>query len=196
MGTRVIDSTPAAGDMDNDGYPEIFVTNHGPNVLYRNNGNGTFTDISQQSGIGQHAGTGMGIVCLDYDNDHDTDIAVLNDVRGNFLFENDGKGKFRDRGLLTGLAFGSIAPLQGLYAAELYGRRRIGTLMGMQQVIVGSAGALGPFVLGLTIDATGGYVTLPVLLAAARAAAGVVMPQILIFMRLPLRGCQPDRGVD
>lgn len=62
--------------------------------------------------------------------------------------------------VLTGLAFGSVSPLQGLYAAELYGRRRIGTLMGMQQVIVGSAGALGPFLLGLTIDATGGYVTL------------------------------------
>jgi MFS family permease len=59
--------------------------------------------------------------------------------------------------VLTGLAFGSVAPLQGLYAAELYGQRRIGSLMGMQQLIVGSAGALGPFVLGLTIDATGGY---------------------------------------
>lgn len=62
--------------------------------------------------------------------------------------------------VLTGLAFGSVSPLQGLYAAELYGQRRIGSLMGMQQLIVGSAGALGPFVLGLTIDATGGYATL------------------------------------
>lgn len=62
--------------------------------------------------------------------------------------------------VLTGLAFGSVAPLQGLYAAELYGQRRIGSMMGMQQVIVGSAGALGPFVLGLTVDATGGYTTL------------------------------------
>jgi MFS family permease len=62
--------------------------------------------------------------------------------------------------VLTGLAFGSVSPLQGLYAAELYGQRRIGSLMGMQQVIVGSSGALGPFVLGLTVDATGGYTTL------------------------------------
>ncbi len=62
--------------------------------------------------------------------------------------------------VLTGLAFGSVSPLQGLYAAELYGHRRIGSLMGMQQVVVGSAGALGPFLLGLTVDATGSYTTL------------------------------------
>ncbi len=46
--------------------------------------------------------------------------------------------------VLTGIAFGSIAPMQGLYSAELYGQRRIGTLMGMQQLIVGSASAAGP----------------------------------------------------
>jgi MFS family permease len=62
--------------------------------------------------------------------------------------------------VLTGLAFGSMSPLQGLYAAELYGQRRIGSLMGMQQVIVGSIAALGPLLLGLTVDATGGYATL------------------------------------
>lgn len=73
--------------------------------------------------------------------------------------------------VLTGLAFGSVSPLQGLYAAELYGRRRIGTLMGMQQVIVGSAGALGPFLLGLTIDATGGYVTLLVVATVLQVVA-------------------------
>lgn len=62
--------------------------------------------------------------------------------------------------VLTGLAFGSVSPLQGLYAAELYGQRSIGSLMGMQQLIAGSAGALAPLVLGLTVDATGGYATL------------------------------------
>lgn len=71
----------------------------------------------------------------------------------------------------TGLAFGSVSPLQGLYAAELYGRRRIGTLMGMQQVVVGSAGALGPFVLGLTVDATGGYAALLVGATALQVVA-------------------------
>ena len=76
-----------------------------PDVLFRNNGDGTFADVSRATGIGERAGTGMGIVCLDYDNDRDTDIAVLNDVSANFLFENDGQGKFREVGLVTGFAF-------------------------------------------------------------------------------------------
>ncbi len=62
--------------------------------------------------------------------------------------------------VLTGVAFGSVSPLQGLYAADLYGERRIGTLMGMQQVVFGTASAAGPLLLGVTIDATGGYTTL------------------------------------
>ena len=65
--------------------------------------------------------------------------------------------------VLTGLAFGSVSPLQGLYSAELYGQRRIGSLLGMQQVVIGAASAIGPFVLGFTIDATGGYTTLLVI---------------------------------
>src|SRR5665811_1333245 len=65
--------------------------------------------------------------------------------------------------VLTGLAFGSVSPLQGLYSAELYGQRRIGSLLGMQQVVIGAASAVGPFVLGFTIDATGGYTTLLVI---------------------------------
>ena len=69
--------------------------------------------------------------------------------------------------VLTGVAFGSISPMQGLYSAELYGQRRIGTLMGMQQVILGAASAAGPFLLGFSIDATGGYATL--LIIATRA---------------------------
>ena len=76
-----------------------------PDVLFRNNGDGSFTDISDEAGISQHAGTGMGIVCLDYDNDGDTDIAVLNDVRGNYLFENDGAARFREVGLMAGIAY-------------------------------------------------------------------------------------------
>jgi MFS family permease len=67
--------------------------------------------------------------------------------------------------VLTGIAFGSVSPLQGLYSAELYGQRRIGSLMGAQQLVLGAASAAGPLLLGLTIDATGGYTAL--LLAAA-----------------------------
>lgn len=73
--------------------------------------------------------------------------------------------------VLTGITFGSVAPLQGLYAAELYGRERIGTLMGMQQVVFGVASAAGPFVLGLTIDLTGGYTTLLVAVALLQVVA-------------------------
>ncbi len=76
-----------------------------PDFLYRNNGDGTFTDVSSESGVGQHAGSGMGVVCGDYDDDGDTDIFVLNDVAANFLFENNGTGEFEEVGLMTGAAF-------------------------------------------------------------------------------------------
>lgn len=76
-----------------------------PSLLYRNNNDGTFTDVSLESGIGRHAGYGMGAVCADYDNDGDTDIFVANDVMGNFLFKNDGTGKFEEVGVETGFAY-------------------------------------------------------------------------------------------
>ena len=85
--------------------------------------------------------------------------------------------------VLTGLAFGSVSPLQGLYSAELYGQRRIGSLLGMQQVVIGAAGAAGPFVLGFTIDATGGYTTLLVIATVLQLIA-------LVSYREPT-----DRGV-
>ncbi len=76
-----------------------------PDTLYRNNGDGTFTDVSQASGVGNHAGWGMGITCADYDNDGDTDVFVGNDVAENFLFQNDGRGHFEEVGLATGAAY-------------------------------------------------------------------------------------------
>jgi hypothetical protein len=84
-----------------------------PDVLYRNNGDGTFTDVSKASGIGSHAGWGMGTVCGDYDNDGDTDIFIANDVGENFLFENDGTGKFAEVGLMTGTAYDLQGDEQG-----------------------------------------------------------------------------------
>ena len=76
-----------------------------PDVMYRNNGDGTFTDVSELSGVGEHSGTSMGMVCGDYDNDGDTDIFVANDMKGNYLFKNDGTGKFEDVGLMAGVAY-------------------------------------------------------------------------------------------
>lgn len=76
-----------------------------PDTLYRNNGDGSFTDVSEASGIAQSRGTGMGTVCLDYDGDGDTDIYVANDMRQNFLFANDGRGRFEELGLMAGAGF-------------------------------------------------------------------------------------------
>ena len=84
-----------------------------PDNLYRNNGDGTFTDVSKVSGIADHAGWGMGMVCGDYDNDGDTDIFIANDVAENFLFMNDGSGKFEEVALVTGAAYDVSGNSQG-----------------------------------------------------------------------------------
>jgi len=76
-----------------------------PDTLYRNNGDGTFTDVSTDSGVGAHAGWGMGIICSDYDNDGDSDVFVANDVWANYLFQNDGDGHFEEVGLPAGVAY-------------------------------------------------------------------------------------------
>jgi len=76
-----------------------------PDHLFRNNGDGTFTDVSRASGVGALAATGMGMVCADYDNDGATDVFVANDVMANFLWRNDGKGNFQEVGLLAGVAY-------------------------------------------------------------------------------------------
>jgi hypothetical protein len=76
-----------------------------PDNLFRSNGDGSFTDVSRQSGIAGAPATGMGIVCADYDKDGATDVFVANDVMPNFLWHNDGKGNFQEVGLLAGVAY-------------------------------------------------------------------------------------------
>ena len=76
-----------------------------PDTLFRNNGDGTFTDVSDQSGIAAHHGTGMGTVCADYDNDGHTDIFIANDQMQNFLWKNDGSGRFEEVGLMAGVGY-------------------------------------------------------------------------------------------
>jgi len=76
-----------------------------PHTLFRNNGDGTFTDVSVESGIAAHPGPGMGMVCADYDNDGRTDIFVLNDVQANFFWRNQGDGKFEESALVVGAAY-------------------------------------------------------------------------------------------
>jgi len=82
-------------------------------VLYRNDGDGTFIDISESSGISAQAAWGMGMVCADYDRDGDTDIFVANDVAENFLFRNDGQGHFEEIGLVAGTAYDVYGSPQG-----------------------------------------------------------------------------------
>ena len=76
-----------------------------PNILYRNNGNGTFTDVSAPSHIGNYVGKGMGLAFADYDNDGFTDIFVSNDTFPNFLLHNNGDGTFKDVALEQGVAY-------------------------------------------------------------------------------------------
>jgi hypothetical protein len=74
-------------------------------TLYRNNGDGTFTDVSESSGaFDKDKLYGLGMVWADLDNDGDLDIFVGDDDGPNLLFINDGKGKFEEQGILSGLA--------------------------------------------------------------------------------------------
>ena len=75
------------------------------NVLYRNNGDGTFTDVSAASGIGAHEGKGLGVAFADYDRDGFIDVYVANDSVQCFLFRNKGDGTFAELGLLAGVGF-------------------------------------------------------------------------------------------
>lgn len=67
----------AAADVNDDGYPEIYVTNYGSNRLYHNNGDGTFTDVTQKAGVGDER-WGTSCAFLDYDLDGDVDLYVVN----------------------------------------------------------------------------------------------------------------------
>jgi len=98
-------------------YPSPMEYEGDPDTLYRNNGDSTFSDVSREAGISDHAGTGMGTVCGDFDNDGDTDIYVCNDVAANFLYQNDGSGRFEQTALLAGVAYDGDANAHGSMAA-------------------------------------------------------------------------------
>jgi enediyne biosynthesis protein E4 len=86
-----------------------------PSRLYRNNGNGTFIDISRESGIADHPGKSFGAVATDVNNDGLMDLFVANDTMPNFLFVNKGGGKFEEIGLAAGVAYGEAGrPRSGM----------------------------------------------------------------------------------
>jgi hypothetical protein len=74
-----------------------------PSTVYRNDG-GKFTDVSPSSGVGAVRGNGLGIVVADFDDDGLPDVFVANDTMPNFLFHNEGKWKFKEVGLASGIA--------------------------------------------------------------------------------------------
>jgi len=77
-----------------------------PSVLYRNDGKGIFTDVSAEAGIARVVGNGLGVAVGDYDDDGAPDVFVANDAVPNFLFHNDGKGRFSEVALAAGVAVG------------------------------------------------------------------------------------------
>lgn len=89
--------------------------------LYHNNGDGTFTDVSKESGIAASPSKAWGVVACDINNDGWMDLFVSNDTVANSLFVNSGKGKFSDIGLLSGIGyntFGRARSGMGVDAAD------------------------------------------------------------------------------
>jgi hypothetical protein len=115
----------ACGDYNNDGWLDLYVTHYSEytrNFLFKNNGNGTFTDVTIEAGVaGESSNPGfyklpLAVTFLDYNNDGWADIYVANDHHtGNFLFKNNSDGTFTDvsvssntnaEGFMMGIAVG------------------------------------------------------------------------------------------
>ena len=131
-GKKLLSVSAAWIDYDNDGRLDLFVTNYldwspetskvcglpekrlscppslypgEPNILYHNNGDRTFTDVSKSTGIADQIGKGMGVAVADYDANGWMDIFAANDNQRNFLFKNHrGKG-FDEVGVEAGVAY-------------------------------------------------------------------------------------------
>jgi hypothetical protein len=137
----------AFADYDNDGDIDLFVANYvdfklennpvckrlnvrlhcspevfdgTQSVLYRNNGDGTFTDVTKKAGMFNPNDKGMGVSWCDYDNDGDVDLFVANDRTPDRLYRNNSDGTFTDIAFLsgialseTGVAMSSMAPILG-----------------------------------------------------------------------------------
>ena len=127
------------GDYDRDGDLDLYVANYvqfepemvcrgkhsapdycNPKVfepatdrLFQNNGDGSFTDVTQQAGIAARAGRGLGVVCLDLTGDGWADFFVANDGEANQLWVNQTDGTFAEEAILHGLAFNAYGQPEG-----------------------------------------------------------------------------------
>jgi hypothetical protein len=128
-------SSPAWFDYDKDGLLDLVVVNYvdwspennifcgeprpgyrsycHPNkfrgqrpALYRNNGDGTFSNTSNATGIGSKPGNGLGVVCFDFDGDGWQDVFIANDSMENFLYRNRAGKKFEEVAIESGVAYG------------------------------------------------------------------------------------------
>jgi len=126
-------SSCAFADYDNDGDLDLYVTNYvqfdfekhktcrfndvetycqpqdfqgQSDLLYQNNGNGTFTNVTREAGVYNSRGRGLGVVWGDYDNDRDPDLYIANDTNDNYLYQNNGHGKFTNVAFYAGVALG------------------------------------------------------------------------------------------
>jgi hypothetical protein len=110
--TNYLDAPPSKNPFCGDPQRRIRVYCHPlnytglPSVLYRNDDKGVFTDVSAEAGISKYIGNGLGVAVGDYDDDGWPDVFVANDAVPNFLFHNDGKGRFSEVALAAGVAVG------------------------------------------------------------------------------------------
>jgi enediyne biosynthesis protein E4 len=102
-------------------------------TLYHNNGDGTFTDVSQRSGLRGKPGNGLGVVTFDYDEDGWQDIFIANDAMPNSLFHNNRDGTFTETAYAAGVAVGGDGQFEagmGVDAADVCGNGRLDLVVG------------------------------------------------------------------
>ncbi len=141
-------STAAAADLNGDSHPDLYVAHYVnwsfendpfceapepgkreicpprsfeplPDVVYYSNGDGTFRDATQESGI-RSDGKGLSVVVADMDLDHDVDVYVTNDTVPNALYQNDGQGILKDASLLSGTSLSDRGVPDGSMGVDIF----------------------------------------------------------------------------